>query len=164
MWFRLKNHLIWTPKDFPFIRQSCTKKPVADWNRPSGMRNPPERIHFSLSDQWWCGRLRSTPFWFKLRTAAAANAETVLLFFSSSSLSLSKVTIHLLLPLSTSLFPLSTHLLTIWTPDSDSPRRRALGSTLRSKLHRDWIFGLLKFKVQTNPSPFYILKVGTPWL
>ena len=143
MWNRLKNHLIWTPEDFSFIRQSWTKIELADWNRPSGLLIPPERIKFLVSDQWRRGQLRSTSFWFKLRTSLLQIQKTFFSYFQTH-FSLSIFTIHHLSHSSSSLISLYTHLLFIWSPDSESSRLGALGSTLRSKLLAGGIFGLPK--------------------
>ena len=66
-----------------------------------------------------------------------------LLFFSSLSL---KPTIHHLLHISFSFSYQNIYLFQDWTPDSDSPRRRALGRTAISKLLAGWILGLLQIQ------------------
>ena len=90
MWNRLKNHLIWTPEDFPFIRQSWTKTELADWNRPSGLVIPPERIDFYKIGQWRCGQPRTTPFSLKIRTQLCRKQNPIFPFIFLLSLSLSK--------------------------------------------------------------------------
>ena len=155
MLFRLKNHLIWTPKDFPFTRRSWTKKPIAGQLRPGGMYQPPERFDFYESGQCRRGQPRTTPFCFISEPVWAVCAEPDSL---SNPFYLPQLTIHLLPQPSTSLFSLYTHLHSIWTPDSESLRRRALGRTVIFKLPHFWFLGLHQIQPSNQPSSYLYVR------
>ena len=137
MLFRLKNHLIWTPEDFPFARRSCTKKLETVLNRPGGLLIPPERIKFLMSDQWWRGRRRTTPLLYKLRTQQQQNQKTFFFFFSSLSLSKPSA-IHLLLHLISSFFYQSNYLFYNPRQVLNSPQLEDHRSTRILKLPQLW--------------------------
>ena len=128
-------------------------------NRPSG---------FIFEEQMrdTCFNLRDSLLAQKSELSSSRLADPFFLFFFSSFLSLSlgyTLFIFFFLKTLTISHP-NTHLLQVLNPDLESPRQGALGRTDKSKLLSDWIFGLLKIKVQTKSSPNYILEVGTPWL
>ena len=143
MWFRLKNHQIWTPEDFPFIRQSFSKSGVAGTIRSDGRGHPPER--FIFSESWQCRRGQP---WF---TPFCTKSEPLLQQLQNPNLSLSLThfslffsTIHLLLHFSFSISHFNIHLLQDWTSDLDSSRLGALGRTTISKFHSGWFSCLLQ--------------------
>ena len=133
--------------------------------------NPPERNGQSARADWFFSLLTVLTWptqihpYFVLnpnRTSAETDPDFnfFLPFFSLSlSLSLPIFTIHLLLQVSFPLSHLPFHLLTIWTSDLESPRREALGRTLRFKLLQRWILGLLQNQT-SNQAPSYLYVRG----
>ena len=135
MLFRLKNHLIWTPEDFPIARQSLPKILLTDLNRPGGLPIPPERIEFSTVTSGRRGQPRTFPFCFNFGPVLHS-LQNPFLSLSQTHFSLFSSTIHLLLHFSFSFSNLYIYLLTFWTPNSDSPRQGALGRTDIFKLRQ----------------------------
>ena len=83
MWFRLKNHLIWTPEDFPFIRRRLQEKPETVLIRPSGFK-------IFAAGSWTRGEIGAVLILYKNRPLHCQNSENRETPFFSPSLSLSK--------------------------------------------------------------------------
>ena len=150
--FEHKFDLIWSPDGEYRAFWSWTKNTeLADWIRPSGMGNPPERIGFSLSWQCWRGQLRLTQILNKLRTVCCT-LQNPIFSLSQTHFSLFSSTIHLLLQFSFSISHFNIHLLKVLNPDLESPRQGALGRTDIFKLRQSWFLGLLQIQSSNQPS------------
>ena len=155
MWNRLKNHLIWSSKDFPFTRQSRTKKPDSVWIRPSGLIFPsqdsvdvdsPEPLLFCSNPEPAAAECRKRFFFF-------------FSFFFSLSLHYSSSS-----PFSFLIFPQrylapSTLVYGFGLPSPESSRKyKPFEASFR------WNFQHLKEpNLHCTPPPIYICEVETPW-
>ena len=82
MLFRLKNHLIWTPEDFPFTHQSWTKMLLTDLIRPSGFK-------IFADGSATRGEIKTAKILYKIRTQLCQIQNPFLPFIFLSFLSLS---------------------------------------------------------------------------